>query len=86
MMIYPSYIIANIIGDGQMMRGRNKRSDRSQTHSLQILYLSFMSAAIMTVWDLVVDPYLSSPTEKAWIWEEVANTLEFPCITLVVGY
>jgi putative membrane protein len=24
----------------------------------------------MTAWDLVVDPYLSSPTEKAWIWED----------------
>ena len=23
----------------------------------------------MTAWDLVVDPYLSGPTERAWIWE-----------------
>ena len=24
----------------------------------------------MTAWDLVIDPYLSGPTEKAWIWED----------------
>jgi putative membrane protein len=66
MMVYPSYIIANLIGSGRTMsRGYNN----SKTPIVQILRLSFLSAVIMTAWDLVVDPYLSGPTEKAWIWE-----------------
>lgn len=65
MMIYPSYIIANLIGSGRKMsRGYNN----SKTPIVQILWLSFLSAVIMTAWDLVVDPYLSGPAEKAWIW------------------
>lgn len=76
MMIYPSYIIANLIGSGRpmMMIGQKKDDDNnnksSRTPLVQILWLSFLSAVIMTAWDLVVDPYLSGPTEKAWIWEE----------------
>ena len=72
MMIYPSYIIANIIGSGRLMaREEEKKNNNSRrTPLLQILWLSFLSAAVMTAWDLVVDPYLSSPTEKAWIWED----------------
>jgi putative membrane protein len=27
------------------------------------------SAVVMTVWDLVVDPILSGPSARAWIWE-----------------
>jgi uncharacterized membrane protein len=74
MMIYPSYIIANlIVGGGQKMRMmmRNKNNNyNNRTTLLQILWLSFLSAVIMTAWDLVVDPYLSGPTERAWIWED----------------
>ena len=67
MMIYPSYIIANLIGSGRTMsRGYNN----SKTPIVQILWLSFLSAVNMTAWDLVVDPNLSGPTEKAWIWED----------------
>lgn len=68
MMIYPSYIIANLIGSGRTMMTKNNNND-SRTSLAQILWLSFLSAVIMTAWDLVVDPYLSGPTEKAWIWE-----------------
>lgn len=72
MMIYPSYIIANLIGSGRlMMRAKKKNNNNnSRTPLVQILWLSFLSAVIMTAWDLVVDPYLSGPTERAWIWEE----------------
>ncbi|MDW0141165.1 MAG: carotenoid biosynthesis protein [Nitrososphaeraceae archaeon] len=69
MMIYPSYIIANLIGSGRQMMTRDKKNNNPIT-LVQILWLSFLSAVIMTAWDLVVDPYLSGPTERAWIWED----------------
>jgi uncharacterized membrane protein len=72
MMIYPSYIIANLIGSGRqmMMMGDKKNNNNHQITLVQILWLSFLSAVMMTAWDLVVDPYLSGPTERAWIWED----------------
>lgn len=78
MMIYPSYIIANLIAGGRqkvmMIRGNKSNSNNNygnnRTTLLQILGLSFLSAVIMTAWDLVVDPYLSGPTERVWIWED----------------
>ena len=62
MMIYPSYVIANLIVGDQPIgsRGSLKR----------IVWLSFLSAAVMTAWDLVVDPLLSGPNMQAWIWEQ----------------
>jgi uncharacterized membrane protein len=62
MMIYPSYVIANLIADDQPTGSRG-----SLKH---IVWLSFLSAAVMTAWDLVVDPLLSGPNVKAWIWEQ----------------
>ena len=70
MMIYPSYIIANLIGSGRQMMTRDKKNNNNPITLVQILWLSFLSAVIMTAWDLVVDPYLSGPTERAWIWED----------------
>jgi putative membrane protein len=62
MMIYPSYVIANLISDD--------RPTGSQGSLKHIVWLSFLSAAVMTAWDLVVDPLLSGPNVKAWIWEQ----------------
>jgi putative membrane protein len=70
MMIYPSYIITNLIGSGRQMMTRDKKNNNNPITLVQILWLSFLSAVIMTAWDLVVDPYLSGPTERAWIWED----------------
>jgi uncharacterized membrane protein len=76
MMIYPSYIIANLLAGGRqkiiMIRGNkgNNNYSNNRTTIQQILWLAFLSAVVMTAWDLVVDPYLSGPTERAWIWEE----------------
>jgi uncharacterized membrane protein len=72
MMVYPSYIIANLIGSGRqmIMREKNNNYNNHRISLVQILWLSFLSAVIMTAWDLVVDPYLSGPTERAWIWED----------------
>lgn len=76
MMIYPSYIIANLIAGGRqkiiMIRGNksNNNYNNNRTSLQQIVWLSFLSAVVMTAWDLVVDPYLSGSTERAWIWED----------------
>jgi putative membrane protein len=72
MMIYPSYIVANLIGNGRqkMTRREEKNNNNNNWIILQILWLSFLGAVVMTAWDLVVDPYLSGPTERAWIWED----------------
>jgi uncharacterized membrane protein len=69
MMIYPSYIIANLIGSSRQMM-RDKKKNSNELTLVQILWLSFLGAVMMTAWDLVVDPYLSGPTERAWIWED----------------
>ncbi len=34
-----------------------------------LLALSVASAATMTAWDLVIDPILSGPQVRAWVWE-----------------
>jgi uncharacterized membrane protein len=70
MMIYPSYIIANLIGTGRQMMMMSDKNNNHRITLAQILWLSFLSAVMMTAWDLVVDPYLSGPTERAWIWED----------------
>ena len=62
MMIYPSYIIANLIFSGKPLFHQNKIS--------QIILLSLLSAIVMTAWDFVIDPYLSGPTVNAWIWKD----------------
>ena len=62
MMIYPSYVIANLIADDQPSGSRGSIG--------RIVWVSFLSAAVMTAWDLVVDPVLSGPAVKAWIWEQ----------------
>ncbi len=86
MMIYPSYIIANLIAGGRqkvmMIRGNKSNSNNNYSNNgttlLQILGLSFLSAVIMTAWDLVVDPYLSGPAERVWIWEDSGQYFGVP--------
>jgi putative membrane protein len=73
MMVYPSYIVANLIGNSRqkmMRREEEKKKNNNNWIILQILWLSFLGAVVMTAWDLVVDPYLSGPTERAWVWED----------------
>ena len=70
MMIYPSFIIANIIISRSISKNQNKVS--------QIIWLSIISAIVMTAWDLVIDPYLSGPTQKAWIWESEGQYFGVP--------
>jgi putative membrane protein len=62
MMIYPSYMIANLIFSKKPFLQNIKIS--------KIILLSLLSAGIMTAWDSVIDPYLSGPTVNAWVWED----------------
>jgi putative membrane protein len=62
MMIYPSYVIANLIA-GEPPSGSRGGLGR-------IAWLAFLSAMVMTAWDLVVDPVLTGPPMTAWIWEQ----------------
>ena len=70
MMIYPSYVMANLIADDQPTGSRCKLG--------RIAGLAFLSAAVMTAWDLVVDPLLSGPAVKAWIWEQGGPYFDIP--------
>jgi uncharacterized membrane protein len=62
MMIYPSYVLANLIIDG-----RPTGSPGGRGH---LVGLALLGALVMTAWDLVVDPILSGTAFGAWVWEE----------------
>lgn len=62
MMIYPSYVVANLIYSGRPLLQTSKMAS--------IVLISLLSAAIMTAWDFVIDPYLSGHTVSAWVWED----------------
>jgi len=61
MMIYPSYVIANLVLEGH--------ATGTRAGVWRLVRLAAVSAAVMTAWDLVVDPILSGPSARAWIWE-----------------
>jgi putative membrane protein len=54
-------VIANLLVDGRPIGTRSGFS--------RLLRIAAVSAVIMTAWDLVVDPILSGPYARAWIWE-----------------
>ena len=62
MMIYPSYVIANLIADDRPIG-----SPGSIKH---LVGLSLLSAAVMTAWDLLIDPIFTAPNVQAWVWED----------------
>jgi uncharacterized membrane protein len=61
MMVYPSYVIANLIVDG-----RPSAVQRGPAH---LLGVAALAALVMTAWDLLIDPILAGPNYQAWIWE-----------------
>jgi uncharacterized membrane protein len=91
MMIYPSYVIANLIvarraylgragasaagagaGSGAGASGSGAGAGAAAgawSRAGWLVVLAAVSAAVMTAWDLIVDPMLSGPQVKAWIWE-----------------
>jgi uncharacterized membrane protein len=62
MMIYPSYIIANLLVDGRPLATRPDLG--------RLVWLSLIGGMVMTAWDLSVDPILSGPNMRAWIWHD----------------
>ena len=62
MMIYPSYVIANLIADGQPIGSRGGIA--------RLALVAALGALVMTAWDVVVDPILSGPDVRAWIWQD----------------
>lgn len=76
MMFYPCYVIANILGEGGPWPER--------TGIVPIVWLSILGAALMTAWDLTMDPVMSfhrclgcdhpaihanaDVGEPAWVW------------------
>jgi putative membrane protein len=61
MLIYPSYVVANLIVDGWPVGTPGGRG--------HLVRLALVGALVMTAWDLVVDPILTGPTVGAWVWE-----------------
>jgi len=61
MMVYPSYVIANIVLE--------RRPIGTPLGVARLIRLAAVSAVVMTLWDLVIDPILSGPSVRAWIWE-----------------
>jgi putative membrane protein len=62
MMIYPSHVIANLIGTGKPAGVGGSL--------LRIVWLSALGAMTMTAWDLLMDPGMSSPPSQSWVWEQ----------------
>jgi putative membrane protein len=61
MLVYPTYVVANLIGHGWPVGTPGDRR--------HLVRLALIGALVMTAWDLVVDPVLSGPTVGAWVWE-----------------
>jgi uncharacterized membrane protein len=61
MMIYPSYVIANLLADGRPFGTRGGLG--------HLLWLAALSALVMTAWDLLIDPIMAGPGRAAWVWE-----------------
>lgn len=60
MMIYPSYVIANLIAHG--------RPTVERPALLPLAGLSLLSALVMTAWDVPMDPGMSGAGH--WVWEQ----------------
>lgn len=60
MMMYPSYVIANLVGEG--------RPTVSRLGLGRVAGLSLLGGMAMTAWDLAIDPILVG--HGMWVWEE----------------
>jgi uncharacterized membrane protein len=69
MVIYPSYMMANLIA--------RSRVSGSPAGISGLLLVSLLTALIMTAWDLVMDPVMVYDV-KAWVWEEGGSYFGIP--------
>lgn len=69
MVIYPSYMMANLIA--------RSRVTGSPAGISGLLLISLLTALIMTAWDLVMDPVMVYDV-KAWVWEEGGSYFGIP--------
>lgn len=83
MMIYPSYVIANLIVDGSPVA--------APARLVRLLWLALITAGVETAWDLSLDPYMTGQ-EHAWVWPDggayfgipIANYFGWMQVTLIV--
>jgi putative membrane protein len=61
MMIYPCYVISNLLVDG--------RPVTTARGWLRLLWLSMVAAVVETAWDLSLDPFMTGKM-KAWVWKD----------------
>lgn len=66
MMIYPSYVIANLLVTGRPLVSQSRLS----LGLGRLVWLAFIGSLVMTAWDLSVDVILSGPAAQAWIWHD----------------
>ncbi|HNX93717.1 MAG TPA: carotenoid biosynthesis protein [Holophaga sp.] len=69
MVLYPSYMIANLITRG-FPTGSPKDVAR-------LLLISMLTALVMTAWDLTMDPVMVYQA-KAWVWEQGGPYIGIP--------
>ena len=59
LMMYPSYVIANL--------AVSRRAAFARCSVPFAIWLSALTAVVMTAWDLALDPYMTQVV-KAWVW------------------
>jgi putative membrane protein len=70
MMVYPSYVIANLMVE--------RRAIGTRQGVAALVWLACIGAVVMTAWDLVIDPILSGPTIRAWVWDAAGPYFGIP--------
>jgi putative membrane protein len=70
MMVYPSYVIANLVVE--------RRAIGTRPGVAALVRLACIGAVVMTAWDLVIDPILSGPTIRAWVWDTAGPYFGIP--------
>jgi putative membrane protein len=67
---YPSYVVANLIKDRLPVRIPGGAGD--------LIGLALIGALVMTATDLMVDPILSGPSFRDWVWDTAGHYYGVP--------
>ncbi len=60
-LVYPTYVLVELIAGRWPVRAPEGRG--------RLVALALLGAALMTAWDVALDPILSGPVYRAWAWE-----------------